>query len=148
MSLKGEKILVCITIQKNSKRLIEKGSEIAMQTDGELHILHVEKGMNIFEQEDSIELLEALFEYGKQLGGEVHFTSDENVPNKIVEFIKDVGITRLVLGQTMKSKLRKLLKKDINSYVISETKDVETLVLDRKIIEKKLVSDKKSEFAT
>lgn len=132
-----EKVLVCITIQKNSKRLIKKGSEIAEQINGELHILHVEKGMSIFEQEKAIKLLEELFEYGKQLGGEVHFLSDENVSKKIVTFIKEMGITRLVLGETMRSKLHRLLKRDVESHITSQTKEVETLIIERKNKDKK-----------
>ncbi|GMQ57706.1 hypothetical protein AN1V17_21010 [Vallitalea sediminicola] len=144
MSQEVEKILVCITIQKNSKRLIRKGAEIANEISGELHILHVEKGMSIFKNEESIELLEELFEYGKQLGGEVHFLSGKDVPNKIVDFIKGMQITRLVLGETMRSKLRRLLTKDIESNVLSQTKEVELLTLKRNNYDKKkLIKDKK-----
>lgn len=144
MSQDREKVLVCITIQKNSKRLIRKGAEVANEINGELHILHVEKGMSIFKNEESIQMLEELFEYGKQLGGEVHFLSGKDVPSKIVEFIKGMCITRLVLGETMRSKLRRLLTKDIESNVLSQTKEVELLILERNNhTQKKLVNDKK-----
>lgn len=144
MSQDREKVLVCITIQKNSKRLIRKGAEIANEINGDLHILHVEKGMSIFKNEESISMLEELFEYGKQLGGEVHFLSGKDVPSKIVEFIKGMCITRLVLGETMRSKLRRLLTKDIESNVLSQTKEVELLILERNNdIKKNLIKDKK-----
>ncbi|MCT4542002.1 MAG: universal stress protein [Vallitalea sp.] len=143
-----QKVLVCITIQKNSKRLIRKGAEIANEINGELHILHVEKGMNIFEHEDSINLLEELFEYGKQLGGEVHFLSGEDVPNKIIDFVKGMGITRLVLGETMRSKLHRLLRKDIESNVISQTKEVELLILERKNEDKRKFLKEKKLFSS
>ncbi len=48
MQQDSEKVLVCITIQKNSKRLIRKGAEIANNIGGELHILHVEKRNEYF----------------------------------------------------------------------------------------------------
>ena len=53
-----QKILVCITIQQNSKRLIKKGAELASQVEGELHILHVEHGSSILSQSDAGELLQ------------------------------------------------------------------------------------------
>ncbi|MCT4687735.1 universal stress protein [Vallitalea sp.] len=144
MSQDAEKVLVCITIQKNSKRLIRKGAEIANEINGELHILHVEKGMSIFKNEESIKLLEELFEYGKQLGGEVHFLSGKDVPSKIVDFIKSMQITRLVLGETMRSKLHRLLTKDIENNVLSQTKEVELLILERNNNDnKKFLKDKK-----
>lgn len=144
MNQPKEKVLVCITIQNNSKRLIKKGAELADKINGELHILHVEKGMSIFENEESINLLEELFEYGKQLGGEVHFLSGKDVQGKIIEFIKSMTITRLVLGQTMRSKLHKLLRKDIESNIISEMKEVEVLILERKSEDRKRFIKEKS----
>ena len=129
--LKKEKILVCITIQSNSKRLIEKGAEIAKETEGKLHILHVEKGMSIFENPDAIKMLEELFEYGKELGGEVHFVSDENVAKRIVTFVKDMEINKIILGQTMSNIINKMLKKDVNSTVTNKAKDLDVLILER-----------------
>ena len=43
------KILVCITIQENSKRLMKKGYDLAKSSGGELHILHIRHGETIFE---------------------------------------------------------------------------------------------------
>ena len=131
IKLKPEKVLVCITIQKNSKRLIDKGAEIARNNGSKLHILHVERGMSIFDNPEAIEMLEELFEYGKNLGGEVHFLSDENVANRIVSFIRDMNISQLVLGQTMRGNLHKMLKKDIYSSITNETNEVEILILER-----------------
>lgn len=126
-----EKVLVCITIQGNSRRLIEKGSKLALENNAQLHILHVEKGMSIFQNPDSATLLEELFEYGKELGGVVHFISDQEVAQRIITFIRDMDISKVVLGETMKGKLHKILKKDISRYISSEAKDLEVLVLER-----------------
>lgn len=129
-----EKVLVCITIQGSSRRLIEKGSKIARENNAQLHILHVEKGMSIFQNPDAATLLEDLFKYGKELGGEVHFVSDQNVAARIISFIRDMDVTRVVLGETMRGKLFKLIKKDISSYITAQTKskDLEVLVIERK----------------
>ena len=95
----GEKVLVCITAQSNSARLIYKGAQIADQCDGELHILHVQKGDSIFHNQETPALLQKLFLYGSQLGGMVHAYCEENIPKSIAEFIKKEHITRLVLGE-------------------------------------------------
>lgn len=129
MELTG-KVLVCITIQKNSKRLIEKGAKLAIEQHSKLHILHVEKGMSIFQNPEAATLLEELFEYGKKLGGEVHFISDEQIAQRIVTFIRDMEVTTVVLGETMRGKLYKLLKRDIPSYILSEAKDLEVLMVE------------------
>ncbi|MPM49129.1 hypothetical protein SDC9_95857 [bioreactor metagenome] len=47
-----ERILVCITAQCNSKRLINEGAKVADQVNGELHIIHVQRGDSIFNNAD------------------------------------------------------------------------------------------------
>ena len=39
-----ERVLVCITSQANSERLIDMAAETADMLNGELHILHVQRG--------------------------------------------------------------------------------------------------------
>jgi len=126
-----QKILVCITIQQNSKRLIKKGAELASQVEGELHILHVEHGSSILSQSDAGELLQELFDYASELGGEVHVVCDDHVPERIVEFIKENEINQLVLGETMRNKIHRLITKDIENYITSTTPEVEIMVLER-----------------
>ena len=93
------KVLVCMTIQENSKRLMQKGFEVAKQTEGELHILHIRKGDSIFETPSSSELFEELFIYGSELGGQVHFLCSSNITNTISGFIADNNITHLIIGK-------------------------------------------------
>ena len=94
------KILVCFTLQANSKRLMQKGSELTHKLGGELHILHIRQGDSIFDTPDSSKLFEELFVYGSELGGQVHFLCSNNVTTTIHDFIRENGITHLVIGKT------------------------------------------------
>ncbi|WP_132283387.1 hypothetical protein [Natranaerovirga hydrolytica] len=127
-----EKILVCITIQENSLKLIEEGARLASDINGELHILYVEKGMSIFDQEGAINTLERLFELGKELGGEIHFYSDQNITGRIINVVEALNITQLLVGQTMENKISRLLKKDLNNKLINKLGNVKIIVKDRK----------------
>lgn len=93
------KVLVCITIQQNSKRLIQKGFELAQSVDGELHVLHIRKGETIFDTPNSTSLFEELFVYGSELGGEVHFLCSSNVTKTISDFISNNAISHVILGK-------------------------------------------------
>lgn len=93
------KVLVCITIQENSKRLMQQGSELSSSLDGELHILHIRQGDSIFEMPNSSGLFEELFVYGSELGGQVHFLCSSNITNTISGFIQDNAITHLIIGK-------------------------------------------------
>ena len=97
-----EKILVGITVQNNSRRLIEKGSELANAKNGQMHILHIQKGDNIFVEANAPELLQELYQYGSELGGETHAICGENICDSIIRFIKNIGITHMILGERSK----------------------------------------------
>ena len=94
-----KKVLVCITPQSNSKRLIERGNTIASAESAELHVLHVARGRNILESDGSMQLLQQLFDYATGFGGIVHGVSGENITTTITKFIRDEMITHLVLGE-------------------------------------------------
>lgn len=95
----GEKILVCITPQSNSRRLIDHAYHLSERCAGELHILHVEKGDHIFVRSDSSEILQGLFDYGSELGGVVHAICGEDIPLAIQTFVKEQKISHIVLGE-------------------------------------------------
>lgn len=95
----NNKVLVCITIQENSRRLISAGFNIAQSLNAPLHILHIRKGETVFDNADSSRLLEDLFAYGGELGGEVHFLCSDNISKTISNFIIDQHITEVVIGE-------------------------------------------------
>ncbi|MDF2532898.1 MAG: hypothetical protein K0Q65_2479 [Clostridia bacterium] len=95
-----EKVLVCITIQENSRRLISEGFNTATTLDAPLHILHIRKGETIFDNPESSSLLEELFDYGSELGGEIHFLCSHNISQTIMDFIITHEISHLVIGES------------------------------------------------
>lgn len=102
-----EKVLVCITAQSNSRRLINKGAEIADKCNGELHILHVLKGDNVFNNTETLRLLQQLFLYGSEKGAMVHAYCDDNVSDNIAAFVNNENITKLVLGEPPSAMMKK-----------------------------------------
>lgn len=128
---KTEKILVCITIQQNSKRLIKKGYEMANKTGGELHILHIAKGESIFTEAKNGSLLDNLFEYASTLGGQVHVECNQDVTECIASFIENQAMTCIVLGETLRNALQKLLSKNIEKSLGSQLSNIKIVVLGR-----------------
>lgn len=126
-----QKVLVCITIQHNSKRLIKKGYEMAREINGELHILHIAKGESIFTEAKNGSLLDDLFKYASELGAEVHFECSSDVTKYIASFIKDNAITCIVLGETLRNALYKLFTKNIETSLESNIPNVKIVVLER-----------------
>lgn len=95
---KKEKILVLVTAQKKSLRLIDYGFSLSLANDGELHILHVQKGNSIFEDKNFLKRLQGLVDYGSKLGACIHVQCAHNVAECIGDFVEKEAITRVVLG--------------------------------------------------
>ena len=96
---KNNKIVVCITAQSNSKRLIDRGADIAEACQGEFHILHVQKGDNIFNNNETLRLLQQLMVYGSERGGMVHALCDQDIASCIGAFAQAEGATTVVMGE-------------------------------------------------
>ncbi|QEH66922.1 hypothetical protein [Cellulosilyticum sp. WCF-2] len=131
------KVLVGITIQENSRRLIAEGFNLSQSIDAPLHILHIRKGETIFDRPESSELLSDLFAYGGELGGEVHFLCSNNIPETITSFIKENDITHLVIGETPNGNSISP-GSSVYEQLKSQIGDIEIVVLPREIIEDKM----------
>lgn len=131
------KVLVGITIQENSRRLIAEGFNLSQSIDAPLHILHIRKGETIFDRPESSELLSDLFAYGGELGGEVHFLCSNNIPETITSFIKENDITHLVIGETPNGNTISP-GSSVYEQLKSQIGDIEIVVLPREIIEDKM----------
>lgn len=123
------KILVGITIQENSRRLIDEGVRLSKSLNAPLHILHIRKGETIFDNPESSMLLEDLFAYGGELGGEVHFLCGEHVSKTFLNFVKDNNITHLVIGESPSHLAIKA--PSVYDKITNELQDIEITVLRR-----------------
>ena len=124
-----KKVLVCITPQSNSKRLIERGFEVASKASAELHILHVERGKNILMTDASAQLLQKLFDYAVEFGGIVHGLCGENITATIIKFIRDEMITHLILGEH--SEDYKAQSDDITKLISEKLPYIDINILER-----------------
>lgn len=128
-----DKILVCITAQSNSKRLINEGASVADGCNGELHILHVKKGNNIFDNSETPKLLQQLFLYGSEKGGMIHAFCDDDVPKSISEFIIKEKVTKVILGETVSQvkKKKKEIENQFGGILKNIPKDIEIIIVNR-----------------
>ena len=125
----NEKVLVGITIQENSRRLIDEGYKLSKQLNAPLHILHIRKGETIFDHPESSQLLDELFSYGGDLGGEVHFLCGDHVSQTFVNFVNANQITHLVIGEAPSTLT--VHSPTVQDKLISQLNDIEIVVLQR-----------------
>lgn len=129
------KVLVGITIQETSRRLIDEGVKVAKSLNAPLHILHIRKGETIFDNPESSLLLEDLFAYGGELGGEVHFLCGAHVSQTFSDFVRDHHFTHLVIGESPAHLAVK--SPSVHDKLTHELRNLEMIVLPREDMESK-----------
>ncbi len=130
---KIERVLVCITSQISSQRLIDKAAEIADEENAEFHILHVQQGNSIFNNADTPKMIHSLCQYGSQKGGTMHFYCHEDVPKCIGKFVSEKYITKIVMGQPPVKNFEDIKElKKAASKILKEIKNpVEAIIIPR-----------------
>ena len=134
LTLNTDKVLVCITAQSNSVRLIDRAYDISSKENGELHIPHVLRGNNVFNNVETLRLLQRLFTYGGGKGGIIHALCDDDVCKSISDFVSNESITKIVLGEPPSNKGQKN-KKNTESFfdriIKSLPKSVEVIIVEK-----------------
>ena len=127
----NNKVLVCVTPQRNSFRLIKKGASFAKEFDAELFVLYVQNDLDLTRDKKTVELIDELFDMTSKHDGAMYIEVSDDISASIVGFINKNKITHVMLGETMATKVEKLLKKDIVSKVTSSAEGVQFLILER-----------------
>lgn len=96
------RIMVCVTLQKRCKRLIDIGSNIVSIEGGELFIVHLTREKeNLFSDHRQGEVLEYLFQASEEAGVEMTVLQTNNILYKIVDFAQRNKITFMILGDSL-----------------------------------------------
>lgn len=106
-------VLVCVTVQKECGRLIEKGKALAQALGAPLQVLHVSGGKNPLGNPDAAEALNYLFSLAHEAEGEMNILYESDVPAAIARYAGKQGAQKIIMGAdrsgVMAEKLRALL---------------------------------------
>lgn len=96
----AETVLVCVTGQQSSQRLIHRGAEIAGEYGAALLVLSVSgSGVNLLSNPEVSQALNDLYRLSGQVGAEMTMLHHHDAHRAICDFVRERGVTRLVLGQ-------------------------------------------------
>lgn len=94
-------VLVCVTGQKSSERLIHKGAALAQQHQATLLVLSVSgSGLNVMSDPQVAQALDQLYRSACAVGAEMTMMQARDPHKAIVQFCKNRGVTHVVLGQS------------------------------------------------
>lgn len=124
-----EVTVVAIAAEDTAARLIRRGGQLAERLHGDLHVVTVRSERLTQEQS---RLLDTYREITEALGG--HFEvleKGEGVGAALVNYVRKVHATQLVMGETSRSRWAEFWRGDIIKYVLRETQGVDVQVISR-----------------
>lgn len=96
---KTPKVMVCVTVQRSSEKLIRAGHDIASALEGLLYVVHVVKqGGAFLGNENQGEALEHLYQLSRELDAQMNVIRAEYVVETLVKTARQYGATIIVLG--------------------------------------------------
>ena len=97
-------VLVCVTQQKTSEKLIQKGVELSKEEGSCLNVIHVvnENDKLLYGLSDG-DALEYLFEITKEIGANLVVKRSKDVIKTIVDYAEEINCTHIVLGSSKNS---------------------------------------------
>lgn len=124
-----ERIAVAVTAQAGDAFLIRRGARMAQRLRGDLYVVHVRHKRLSRDQEKSLDNHRIVCE---SLQGRFEFLPGRDVAKTLALFVKQYGITQLVLGENVNPLWRDLLRVSIIQRVINLTHDIDIHIMDRR----------------
>lgn len=123
-----ERILVTISTNPNSSRLVRRGARLVSQLKGRLYVLFVSHPDQFLSKDDTL-YLEMCEQLCQSLGGEFLRVTHIDVVKAIAEIAQQHHITQIVIGQTQQSRWNLLLKGSIVQRLIRHLKDIDLHII-------------------
>jgi two-component system sensor histidine kinase KdpD len=121
----NDRVMICITANRNSLRLIRKGWRMGQRLHGDVVAVHVETSV-LSETEQKI--LQDDFSLATRLGITT-VTLKGPVAQQLIKYAKDNSITQILLGHPDRSRVKDLLKPSLINELSRELRTVDfTLV--------------------
>lgn len=132
-----ERVLVCVSTQANSSRLLRRGARLASQMRARLYALYVNNPEQFLTKDESL-YLEMCEQFCKQFGGEFIRVENTDVVAAIAETARKYHVTQVVLGQTQRSRWKLIWQGSPVQKLLRHLQDVDLhiIALERKTEER------------
>ncbi len=120
-----DRIMVCISPDENSMRLIRRGYRVSQRLHGDLVAVYVEDSPPSTKQQ---EILKNDFTLADRLGIPV-VTLQGDVAEELIKFAKEKRITQIVIGHSDRSRWQEFLSGSIISRLTRELRNVDILIV-------------------
>ncbi len=126
----SERLLVCISTSPLSARLVRTGFRLAQELDAEWHVVYVEiPSRSELNSADHARLNETL-KLAESLGAQVDTLSGTSVADALLYFSRHNNITKVVIGQPMRTRLQELWGGSIVNRLIRQSGAIDVYVIN------------------
>jgi two-component system sensor histidine kinase KdpD len=123
-----ERVVVCVSDRETAQDLVRRGARIAQRARGDLLVVHVR------ERDDpaTTAWLVELSQLVADVGGEFHVIDDDDAVNGVLKFAYAQFVTQLVVGESLRSRVRELLRGSFVNELIRKADAVDIHVIARR----------------
>ncbi|MGL5614685.1 MAG: sensor protein KdpD [Sarcina sp.] len=125
----NEKILVCISSNPKSAKLIRHGARTARRYKCQLYVLIVDCTNPLANEQENNQALEDNKKLAISLGAEIVYRASKSVSKAIVDFAKEAHITQIILGHSRRGKMQTMLRGSTINKVLEEADNIEIRVI-------------------
>jgi two-component system sensor histidine kinase KdpD len=127
-----ERIMVGISSNAaDTGQLLRKASRIAGQLNAEWYAVHVERPSESVRKigtSDFVALLENI-NLASTLGAETVWLKSDDVVKSMMDFARDNGVSKIVVGRTHQPRWRRFFRGDVPARLLAEAHDVDVEVI-------------------
>jgi two-component system sensor histidine kinase KdpD len=129
----SDRVMVCLSSRSpNPEALLRKGARLADRLNGPLYAVYIQTPQESMERVDAAlqrQVSNAL-ELARQFGGAPMTFKGSNVVSTIAAFVKEYGITHILLGRTHRPWYCRLFGRSILERLLREIHGVDVIVVD------------------
>ena len=127
----AEKVMVSISSNPKSKRLIRFGARIAKKYKCPLYVVYVNCTHSIYPK-DNPEILKSLDEninLAKKFDATIVTLKGKSISSELIKFSKGKNITKLIIGHSKRTRLQKFFRGSTVNKLLEGSKNIEIIVV-------------------
>lgn len=126
-----ERVLVCITSNSSSKRLIRRGARIARGFKCKWTVAYVRStgSFRPKETKKNIETIDSHFKLAQELGADTVTLTGKSISSELAKFATQHHITQIIIGHSERSKFQTLIYGSTITKLLRQTKNIEVHVI-------------------
>jgi two-component system sensor histidine kinase KdpD len=141
-----EKIVVCVSPNKNSIKLIRHAKRLATQVKGEWLAVYVDRARVKNDKNQRNKAIQNL-RFAEQLGGKTKILTGFDVVNEVLNYAREENVTLIIIGKRIRPRWKDLFSRRLADEMVRYSKEIDVYIVtdteEKPIAEPKKPLDKK-----